>query len=104
LTHAAFTVACVGAGPDQILAVHWIGTSPSGPGLNGTIDFKPGTWTLGDPKAQGNALIGDIAGESLVGTSGTVTTQPAGGSITNGVFGQGPGSVTVNGSWICPAS
>ncbi len=106
LTHTSFTVACVGAGPDQILAVHWIGTSPSGPGLNGTIDFKPGTWTLGDTRAQGSATIGAIGskpGDSLVGTSGTVTTQTSGGSI-DGTFDQGSGQVTVKGSWTCPGS
>jgi hypothetical protein len=105
LTHTSFTVACVGAGPDQILAVHWIGTSPSGSGLNGTIDFKPGTWQLGATSAQGTATIGAIAskpGDSLVGTSGTVTTQPTGGSI-DGTFDQGSGQVTVKGTWTCPA-
>jgi hypothetical protein len=104
LTHTSFTIACNGAGPDQILVVHWIGTSPSGPGLNGAFDLKPGTWQLGSSSEQGTATIGNIAGASLVGTAGTITTQPTGGSITNGVFNQGSGQVTVNGSWTCPGS
>lgn len=106
LIYTSFTIACNGAGPDQILVVHWIGTSPAGPALNGTIDFKPGTWDMADQKAQGSATIGTISGkpgDSLVGTAGTVTTQPSGGSIKNGVFGQGSGQVTVNGSWTCPS-
>lgn len=105
LRNGAFSLPCSGAGADQVLAVHWTGTVGS-TGLQGEIDFKPGSWTIGSSAAQGVATVGLVGGkpaDSLAGTSGTVTTQPGGGTI-NATFANGPGSLQVSGTWTCPAA
>jgi len=104
LKNTRLTIACMGAGADQILTVHWEGTaSSSGTPLQGEIDFKPGTWDLGSSSAEGSATIGLAGGkaaDSLVASSGTVTTGPTGGSI-NAVFDQDMSQLNVAGSWAC---
>lgn len=105
LSNGAFSVPCSGAGADQVLAVHWTGTVGT-TGLQGEIDFKPGSWTLGSSSAQGVATVGELGGkpaDSLAAVSGTVTTQPSGGSI-NATFANGPGSLQVSGTWTCPSA
>ena len=105
LKDTRLTIACMGAGADQILTVHWEGTaSSSGTPLQGEIDFKPGTWDLGSSSAEGSATIGLAGGkaaDSLVASSGTVTTGSTGGSI-NAVFDQDMSQLNVAGSWTCP--
>jgi len=105
LKNTRLTIACMGAGADQILTVHWEGTaSSSGTPLQGEIDFKPGTWDLGSSSAQGSATIGLAGGkpvDSLMASSGTVTTGSTGGSI-NAIFDQDMSQLNVAGSWTCP--
>jgi hypothetical protein len=101
---ARFSVDCNGAGPDQILVVHWEGDAPANTPVQGEIDFKPGTWTLGSTTAQGSATIGlqgGKANDALVATTGTVTTDAGGGTI-DGTFTGGADSLQVTGSWTCP--
>ena len=102
-TSTSFSVPCAGAGADQVLAVHWLGNVDQ-TRLQGEIDFKPGTWTLGSSQAQGTASLGVVGGksyDSLAATAGTVTTGPAGGSI-NATF-TGTSTVHVSGTWTCPS-
>jgi hypothetical protein len=105
LKNTRLTIACMGAGADQILTVHWAGdASSSGTPLQGEIDFKPGTWDLGSSSAEGSATIGLAGGkaaDSLVASSGTVTTGSTGGSI-NAVFDQDMSQLKVAGTWTCP--
>jgi len=105
LKNTRLTIACMGAGADQILTVHWEGTaSSSGTPLQGEIDFKPGTWDLGSSSGQGSATIGLAGGkpaDSLMASSGTVTTGSTGGSI-NAIFDQDMSQLNVAGSWTCP--
>jgi hypothetical protein len=103
LNSGAFTMACEGSGC-QALLVHWTGTA-SGTGLQGEIDFKPGTWTIGSASAQGTASIGLAGGkaiDSLAATSGTVTTGSGGGTI-DATFSDGGGPVHLSGTWTCSA-
>ena len=101
-TNTSFSVPCVGAGANQVLAVHWTGSVDT-TRLEGEIDFKPGTWTLGSNQAQGVASINVSGGksyDSLSATAGTVTTSASGGSI-NATF-TGTSTVQVSGTWKCP--
>ena len=103
LSNGTLTVPCMGAGANQILTMHWTGDSGS-TSLQGEIDFKPGTWTIGSAAAQGSASIGVLGGkaiDNLIGTSGTVTTQTSGGSI-NAMFAGGADSLHLSGTWTCP--
>jgi hypothetical protein len=102
VTNGAITLACQRSGT-QVLSVHWTGTA-SGTGLQGEIDFKPGTWTIGSATAQGSASIGLLGGkaaDSLGASSGTVTSGPTGGSI-DATFADGGGPVHLSGTWTCP--
>lgn len=104
LATTSFTVPCATSGSDQIITVHWIGEAPINTALQGEIDFKAGSWTLGSTSAQGSATVGIQGGkanDALVATSGTVTTSTAGGTI-NGTFTGGADSLHVSGSWTCP--
>jgi hypothetical protein len=104
IANGAFTIPCVGAGPDQILTVHWSGEAPVNTALQGEIDLKPGTWTLGGSSAQGSAtvnLAGGKATDSQVASSGTVTTAPTGGTI-DAQFTGGSDSLHIAGTWSCP--
>jgi hypothetical protein len=104
LTNGSFTVPCVGAG--QVLVVHWAGTaSQTSTQLHGEIDFKPGSWTIGSPTAQGTVTVGLLGGkaaDALGATSGTVTTVSSGGTI-DAMFTNGPGTIHLSGAWTCPA-
>ena len=106
LTNGMLTVPCSAAGANQVLVVHWTGSAPpSSVPLQGEIDLKPGTWTFGSG-AQGTASVGLEGGkatDSLVPSSGTVTTTPAGGSI-DATFTSGADSLHLSGSWVCPKS
>jgi hypothetical protein len=104
LAQASFTVPCATTGSDQIITVHWIGEAPVNTALQGEIDFKPGTWTLGSMTAQGTTTVGlqgGKANDALVATAGTVTTATTGGTI-NGTFTGGADSLKISGSWTCP--
>lgn len=84
--------------------MHWSG-SASGTELEGEIDFKPGSWTIGSPTAQGTASLGLLGGKATDGlgaTSGTLSTGSGGGSI-DAMFTDGPGSIHLSGTWTCPA-
>jgi hypothetical protein len=83
--------------------MHWSG-SVSGTQIDGEIDYKPGTWTIGSASAQGAASIGLLGGkaiDNLGATSGTVTTDQAGGSI-DATFSEGGGPIHLSGTWVCP--
>jgi hypothetical protein len=105
VTNGRLTVPCSGAGANQVTAVHWTGNAGNAD-LEGEIDFKPGSWTLGSASAQGVAsvgLAGGKAADSLVATSGSVTTGASGGTI-DGTFTGGADTLHLSGSWTCPAS
>ena len=103
LAHGAFTVPCAGAGATDVVTVHWRGdVAPTS--LQGEIDFKPGTWSLGSSSAQGVATVGLLGGkpaDDLIASAGTVTTAASGGSI-DGTFTNGGDSLHVSGTWRCP--
>lgn len=106
LATTTFTVPCATSGSGQIITVHWIGEAPVNTPLQGEIDFKAGSWTLGSTSAQGGATVGIEGGkatDALVATSGTVTTSTAGGTI-NGTFTGGGSSLHLSGSWTCPTA
>jgi hypothetical protein len=104
VANASFAIPCATAGTGQIITVHWTGDAPVNTLLQGEIDFKAGTWTLGSTTAQGTATVGlegGKASDALAATSGSVTTSPTGG-IIDGTFTGGADSLHLSGSWTCP--
>lgn len=71
--------------------------------VSGEFDFKFGTWQIGSPDAEGNASF--ELNEPFIrlgASSGSITVTPTGGKVAV-TFANGPGSVTVTGSWACTA-